>query len=465
MSFYHHQAKYNLGERELQPQERLVIGTRKNPQEPMRVAQHLGLSPSHPDALILHRVWDDGEYLATFQTKQHDRFSANYMLPDGTQRFGYGLEGKTVYLTHTLSREYTSQDLVTRLGQLAWTAKYNGADNVVLLAYTLNYGAQERGVHDTEHQRMQTLSAQEKFDGQAPTAQWHLLQLAQSGVDAIITPHTHSPEDMQRICKEVNEELLPLHELAKTKNHTLRYHVKYHNIDLSPVIGTLFADIGETKLSLDTSNQGKNILFVAVDNGITPFVRNCRQYSGLVNSAFAAMHKKRAKDGVDIDCLELVDAENLDPKRGIEGMQVVVLDDMIRSGSTMDMNIRVLGGQDIDGIKRSDLIFGKPERVIVYATRTICNSQAIDILSKNKMVKDVLVTNADSRVKYNLGQLATKTQILWINFVMGAAAKAVEHGEDPNMVLTPAYIRKHQLLHLQRPHEHYRNTGEAEGII
>jgi len=465
MAFHHHLAEYSLGEGELKPEDRVVVGTRRDVQEAMRIAQHLGLSSSHPDNIIDHHEWADGEYLPVFLTKDLSRFTANYVDAQGLAQWGSGLKGKTVYIVHTLSNQKTSQDLATRVDFIASGAKYHGAEAVVLLAYTLNYSAQERGVHDKNHPRMQKEEALRRFDGQAPTAQNHLMKLAVSGVDAIVTPHNHSPDDLQRICQEVNEELSPLHHRALEQNHTLRYHLSFYDLNLAPVIGTFITEYGAKKLSLNLRDKGKNILFLAVDKGITPFVRSCRQHSELTNSALASMNKVRARDGIAIDSLELAETENLSPEKGIEGMQVFVMDDMIRTGSTMDKNIRALSGQNLEDIKRSEFIKGKPERVAVYTTRNICQPQSIDLLFKNPMVKDVLITNGDARARHNLGRLATKTQILWINFVMGAAAKAIECGEDPNAILTPKYIREHQLLHIHRPHEHYRNTGDAEGII
>jgi len=38
MVYKHHQASYSLGEKELSPEERIVVSTRHGPEEPSRIA-------------------------------------------------------------------------------------------------------------------------------------------------------------------------------------------------------------------------------------------------------------------------------------------------------------------------------------------------------------------------------------------------------------------------------------------
>jgi hypothetical protein len=472
MAYKHHIATYRIGERELRPEERVVVGTRPGPKEPRRVAEHLGLSRLHPQALIHHQVWPNSEYLPTFAMKESlhrpdlFRYKANYER-DGRRVWGEGLKGRTVYIVHTLSNTFTPQDLEKRVEFIADTAKYNGAENVVLIAYTLSHSAQERGVHETDNPRMQTEEALRKFDGQAPTSRLQLKQYATAGVDVIITGQNHCPQETKKLCDDVNEELLPLYERAQRTGSTLRYHLDIVHVDFAPLLGCFISDFGESHLEFDLSDYGKDVLFLCVDKGIYEdgFVQRARQYSGLTNAALAVMNKRRSDNG-KIDVLELVYTEGLTEERGIEGMYIIAPDDEIRSGETMRKNVEVLRGGSLDGLVRDKKIQGKPARVAVYAARTNFSGNSVNILS-SPAIDDVIITNADPRGIKNAGELDRKLQMLWINFMMAEAAKAVERGEDPNAILTPDYIRRRNLLKIEIPHGHERftDTTVESGII
>lgn len=452
-----HKASYNLGERELNPEERVVIGTRPGPKEPRRVAEHLGLSPYHPKRIIKHNVWMDGEYLSTFMTREGInnpsflRYKENYFDENGNLRWGYGLKGKTVYIVHTLSNEYHAQDLDMRIFQNAYTAKYNGAEAVVLLAYTLDHSAQERGVHDDSHERMQTDKEKEKFDGQAPISKLMLDLCLTSGIDAIITPDNHCPDDIRRLCEEVNAENEPKHLVALADNLTMRYHLDFVHIDLAPMYGYFLAEMGHSHLGFDVSDKGRNIIFMSPDMGAEQRVMSIREQSGLTNSAFALMNKNKDSSGV-IQTLELAETINM-PETGLDGRYVVVFDDSIRSGRTMSKNIEALVGMQSEELVRDSRIKGTPAGIAVVATRTNFAGNSIDILSSDA-IDYVVITNSDPRGFRNLGDLDQKTIQIWINFMMADAARCVERGQNPNSLLTYDYIRKNDLVKIAVPHGH-----------
>ena len=474
MTIYHHREKYRLGERQLEAGERVVVGTRggrrePGPAEPRRVARHLEVNVRQPQLLIDHRTWANGEYLPTFLTKDclsnasYARFRENYG-PEGVEpQFGFGLVGKSVYIVHTWSTKMTPQDLVKRVEIIANTAKYNGADAVVLLAYTLDYNAQERGVHDVDHPRMKLKDALPKFDGQAPTVEFQLQQYLNAGVDVIITPHSHSPCDLERICSEINSEYEPMRRQSLFRNSTRRYHISLHDVDLAPVVGLYVSDYGASHLSFDLQNNGESVLFLAPDEGAAEFVRKVRMQSGLSNSAIAFMNKKRAEDGRSIELLELKGDEGLSVERGIEGMDILLIDDMFRSGETSRRCVETLRGFQQMGMERDQRIHGVPRTVANYASRSNFVPEAVNALS-TPAINDVIITNADPRGWLNSGELDCKLQQIWINFVMGAAAKAVERGESPSSVLTTSYIRSNKLLRIELPHLHKIHTGIVPGV-
>ncbi len=416
-----------------------------------------------PELIAEHTVWMDGEYLVTFNSKQcldgngsFNLYSKSYRDSEGRTKFGEGLKNRVVYIVHTLSKSLSPQDLEMRLCYIADTAKYNGAEAVVLIAYTLDHSAQERGVWDRDHPRMQSEATLKKFDGQAPLARTFLRTLAASGVDAIITPHNHCPEDTRRNIERVNEEFEPLYERAKTLNSNFRYHMKFMHVDLAPMLGYYVSDLSEKDIEFDISDKGRNIFFVSPDEGGLPFVQDVRRFSGLTNSAIGSMKKRRGAGG-GIEELTLDYLEGLDEERGIEGMYVLVLDDAIRSGETAEKNLSALlyGATQFKGIelRRDPRIKGTPKKLVFYATRTNFASNSIKILS-SPTIDDLIVTNADPRGYVGKGQLDRKTQFPWINFMLAEAAMCLEQGINPDDILTPNYIREKRLLKVDFPHAH-----------
>lgn len=472
MTYKHHTASYELGNRELNPDERVVVCTHNKGPEARRIARHFGLSPRHPLSIFSHKIWSDGEFMARFATKksldnsEFSRYLSAYQDESENPRYGYGLKGKTVYIVHTYCNELTPEDLVKRSEIIAQTAKYQGAEAVVLLAYTLTYGASERGVHDLEHPRMQKKDALKKYDGEGHTLQFQMEHYLISGVDKIIVAHAHSPEDMFRTCREANQEYQPMHQRSQEINSTKRYHLECVNVDLAPCVGIYVSDFGVPNLGFDLSDGGKKVLFMGPDVGIKDFVLNVQRNSGLYNSARALMNKKRAEDGSSLELLELVESEGLDSERGIEGMDVILMDDSIRSGGTMQNNIAVLRGEQVPGLKLDSRIKGRPRKVAVYATRTNFSGISVQTLG-SKFIDDIILTNADPRAMDNWQELDQKAQVLWINFLMAEAAKAVERGEDPNKLLTPDYIRSRNLLRISIPHGHksLMGTDGLDGMI
>ncbi len=409
----------------------------------------------------------DQEYLPTFNAKHcldnelFNLYSKNYKTGSGEIKYGNGLRGKVVYIVHTLSKHLSPQDLEMRLCYISDTAKYNGAEAVVLVAYTLDHSAQERGVWDLKHPRMQTNEAKIKFDGQAPLSRNFLRTLAISGVDAIVTPHNHCPEDTQQNVDIVNYEMKPLHKRAKSLNSTMRHNLKFMHVDLAPMIGYYMSDLSAKYIGFDLSDNGRNVFFISPDEGGLPFVKSVRKYSGLKNSAIGSMVKKRGAGG-NIEELTLGYLQGLDEKRGIENMDIILLDDAIRSGETADVNLSVLihGTGKFRGkeLRLDPRIKGKPRKIAFYATRTNFAGDSIRILSR-PTIDDIIITNADPRGVAEKGKLDRKTQFLWINFMLAEGAMCLEQGINPDKVLTPEYIRKKNLLFVDFPHAHKLISG------
>jgi phosphoribosylpyrophosphate synthetase len=206
---------------------------------------------------------------------------------------------------------------------------------------------------------------------------------------------------------------------------------------------------------------------MAPDINAGEFVQGVRKASGLTNSAFAKMHKVRGTDGSNVETLVLEDSYNLNEEEGIEGKDVIILDDVIRSGGTMRKNTEALMGMKVEGIVRDPRIKGIPRKVAIYSTRTNFAGGSIDVLL-SPAINDVVITNADPRGIKKMGSLRHKTQHIWVNFIMAEAAKAIERGENPNEILTKDYINENKLIKINIPHGHdrlRRNKRNDQGII
>ncbi|MBI2572348.1 hypothetical protein HYV86_00650 [Candidatus Woesearchaeota archaeon] len=469
-----HQATYSLGSGELRPDQRVVFATRPDIEEAARVALHLGLSPDHPRLILEHVLHADGEYLGTLQTKrslgngnQYVRFRANYGTEESPE-WGHGLRGMTAYIVDTLSNRFSVQDLVTRVGLLAQTAKYNGADNVVVLSYTLPYAAQERGIHDTDHPRMQTKKAKENYDGQGVSLNFVLKTWLNAGVDAVVTAHLHATNEARNITERLNKEYSPLARQAAQNNSNQRYTLNLFNISVAPLVGVFLADKGEEILSLNTQDKGRKIIVLGADVNATPFAQEIVVNAGWDNATYGGMNKTRGAGGavetLGLDKLVGPDGKEITGEVNLDGFDVLVVDDMIRQGGTMQKNNEVIIGSTVDGLTRDARITGRPNRVVVYATRSRLSETARTVLSA-PAVNDIVLTGLDARVTHNIGQLGRKTILLWSNFLFGTAAKAIERGEDPATVLTPDYIRNNNLLDYHIPRSHRKRTDFKPGII
>jgi hypothetical protein len=466
---YHEHQSIGLKNRELQPEDRVVVGTRRsNSEEVQRFAGAMGLAKKHPQAIIAHQVWDDGEYLPVFHTRRgtdrqdYVRFKKNYTNEDGERIWGHGLRGKTVYIVHTLDNEIKPQELDKRVEFIADTAKYNGAERVVLVAYTLTHSAQERGVHQLSHPRMSDIKARGKYDGQGIISQTQSKLYAAVGVDTIITPHNHCPDDTRRLIEEVNEHFMPMHLAAREKNSTLRYSLDFAHVDLAPLIGTYLKQFGASHLGFDMSGMGKKVLLLDVDLGSSEggFVERVKEFSGLENAIRATMDK--SKEGGKVKTIQLVNAQGLSKETGVEGLYIFAPDDVIRSGGTMRVNLEALRGIFSKKVIRDPRIKGTPAKVAIYASRTNFTPGSVDVLGA-PAIDDILIADGDPRALANMSGLNTKTQVLWINSYMAEAAKAVERGEDPNDNLTPDKILQAGLLDIMIPRSHERLGHKSRG--
>lgn len=119
---------------------------------------------------------------------------------------GNRLAGKTVVMVSTCCGNHTRNALAIRCMMVARAAKDNGARRVILVQPDLFYSAQDRGPRQ-DHGRPEferSINDYKKFDGQPFSARLYAELLKFSGVDEVVTVHNHSVS-VNRLFSEVFE--------------------------------------------------------------------------------------------------------------------------------------------------------------------------------------------------------------------------------------------------------------------
>ncbi len=224
---------------------------------------------------------------------------------ENLEDIGYYLKGKTVIIASTSGKESRNSIAMKNL-IIARAAKDNGAKKVVLVEPDLFYSCQDRGPR-TEHSffndERQPID-RKKFDGQPFTALLFAQLLKMSGVDQVVTIHNHSHSTQQLFLKEFNQQ--------------------FHNL----IPADLFAHYLLNSDILDS----EKIVLCAPDRGAAPFVDMVQQELNLPHAKIFKMDKSRSGER-DIS-MEPSNVSEISAEQ-IAGKDVVVFDDMVRTGTTI----------------------------------------------------------------------------------------------------------------------------------
>ena len=233
---------------------------------------------------------------------------------------GHGLDGKTVIIVSACSGNLTRNARAMRTFLVARAAKDNGAERVVLIEPDLFYSAQDRGPRP-EYGRVafqRSVSDYKKFDGQPWSAMLYAQLLKTAGVDEIMTVHNHS--------------------VAVQELFTNTFNGYFHN--LSPA--RLYASYLANHSQLGQPDDDQGIIVCAPDKGATPFAQCVmKAYEEEISRDLLSRHKK--PDFLIMSKERLGEREvvmkpapdsptNFD---ALKGREVVVCDDMVRTGGTI----------------------------------------------------------------------------------------------------------------------------------
>jgi ribose-phosphate pyrophosphokinase len=249
--------------------------------------------------IISLKNFANGEFCPRFISDEND-----------FERIGDKLHGATVVIVSVDNPTHGRQTLAQRNFLIARGAKDNGAAKVVLVEPDLFYSAQDRGPRPEHGQTVLPREAKDlkKFDGQPFSSLLYAQLLKTAGVDAVITVHNHS-HSVQDLFRRVFDGQFANLGPAELYAHYLR------NSDI-----------------VAHGDDGANLVLCAPDQGAVEFVNTMHAALGFDKAGICQMTKERAGERqVKIR----VATESPVPLHGLAGKDVVIFDDMVRTGSTI----------------------------------------------------------------------------------------------------------------------------------
>ena len=276
----------------------VIVGNSADDPFAIDLAFSMGQSEDIAD-LISMKTFANSEFCPRFISDEED-FS----------HIGKTLAGKTVIIVSTSSLIVSRQNLAMRNLLIARAAKENGAKHVILVEPDLYYSAQDRGpsigLGETLTNRSET--DLKKFDGQPFTAKLYAQMLKLAGVDEVMTVHNHS-HSVQQMFDEVFE------------GH-------FHNL----IPYAIYCDYIHNSNIVDYGPEGEGLALCAPDAGARDFVKEMFVRLKLPKAKFILLDKERI--GERKVNIKLHD-ESESTFEEIDGHDIVLFDDMVRTGSTV----------------------------------------------------------------------------------------------------------------------------------
>jgi len=283
----------------------IVVGNSSDDPFAIDVAFAMGQGEDIADLISMKR-FANSEFCPRFISDEQD-FS----------EIGNKLSGKSIIIVSTSSLVMSRQSLAMRNLMIARAAKENGAAEVILVEPDLYYSAQDRGprveLGDTEGER--DLKDLKKFDGQLFTAKLYAQMLKLAGVDRVLTVHNHS-FSVQAMFSEV-------------------FDGKFHNL----IPYDIYVDYLLNSDIVDYEEEGEGLALCAPDKGAREFVKEMFARLGLKKAKFVLLDKERTSERqVEIKIHE----ESETKLNDIQGHDIVLFDDMVRTGSTVVKSCQLL---------------------------------------------------------------------------------------------------------------------------
>ena len=285
----------------------IVVGVMSDDPLAGDIAHHMGQETEISD-LVSYKDFANTEFCPRFISDEND-----------FDHIGHSLDGKTVIIVSSCSGLLTRNARAMRNFLMARAAKDNGAKRVVLVEPDLFYSAQDRGARPEFGRVAFVRDAKDykKFDGQAFSSNLYAELLATAGVDDVLTVHNHSVS-VQDIFNR-------------------RFSGNFYNLSPARLYANFLAE-QETIMSPEESRKG--FVICAPDKGSAPFVKEvfgylsdfAREISLPVMPQLLLMNKERLGERKVV-----INAHVDSPTRleDIAGKEVIVFDDMVRTGNTI----------------------------------------------------------------------------------------------------------------------------------
>jgi ribose-phosphate pyrophosphokinase len=275
----------------------IIVGNVSEDPFAIDVAHSFGQRSDLSDILAL-KNFANGEFCPRFISDEGD-----------LSAIGRCLDGATVVIVSVDSDGQSRQTLALRTFLIARAAKDNGAAKVVLVEPDLFYSAQDRGPRP-EHGHTtyaRDVKDYKKFDGQPFSSLLYAELLKAAGVDAVVTVHNHSHSVQELFARTFSD---------------------FHNL----VPAELYAHYLSHSDVIELGASGSNLVLCAPDKGAVEFVEAMHRTLGLPDAGICRLTKERAGERkVEIH----VAPDSPVPLADLAGKDVVVFDDMVRTGSTI----------------------------------------------------------------------------------------------------------------------------------
>jgi ribose-phosphate pyrophosphokinase len=338
----------------------VIVGNSSDDPFAIDVAFAVGQTEDIAD-LISMKTFANSEFCPRFISDERD-----------FTRIGQKLAGKTVVIVSTSSRTVSRQSLAMRTLLIARAAKENGAAQVVLVEPDLYYSAQDRGprreLHDTVPERDD--ADLKKFDGQPFTARLYAQMLKLAGVDSVFTVHNHSSA-VQNIFRNI---------------------FGGHFYNLMPY--EIYVDYLRNSDIVHYGPQGEGLALCAPDQGARAYVKEMFNQLGLPKAKFILLDKERSGER-DVQISIHRDSESTFEE--IKGHDVVLLDDMVRTGSTVVQTCQLLKQVD-----PGRLVFGVTHFYASEEGRQKMANTAIDEILTLNTLPTVLNRDEQGRLRRKL---------------------------------------------------------------
>ncbi len=301
---------------------------------------------------------------------------------ESIENIGSKLKDQIILIVSSNYYMHSRDELAMRNFLIARAAKDNGAKKVILLEPDLFYSAQDRGPRK-EHGKTdfeRTSIDYKKFDGQPFSSKLYADLLNKSGIDEVITVHNHS-NSVKNLFKDIFD--------------------NFYNLQPSDIYASYIKDS-------DIVDEN-NMILCAPDKGALKFVNEVHDELKMKSLPIITMEKERLDER---KVRMILNKEKSDLKLSdVAGKEVVVLDDMVRTGNTITRCCKMLKEA---GAKR--IVFFVTHFYSSREGRVNLNDDSIDEIVTTSTIPEILNRDIQGRLRHKIVVLRIAR---WIsNFIM-----------------------------------------------